>query len=360
MCSLTRVDVNLENMVTKFVGRIYPNGEFGCAAVKEVSARTLLETDTLQVNSDDLQWALAMIGQHGIETVLKLYGEESSTPLGSSMLPNSHREGNDKLNSPIVARGHKGISSYGRKLVRNGAYLLERSQPKQYLSFLTLTIPSLTVQESVSFCEEWCEIVRIFIQRLTRALKRAGLPGEVVGCVELQEQRFHSTGVLAPHLHLLFVGRHRSKSWAYRPEHFRTMWASACTARCPWLEGRSFESTENVERVKFSGEGYLGKYMSKGGKIISSLPDELKAVLPSTWYVCSNSLRSRVKRLTWHSQAAGSFLMQVIENKSPDELQYFKPIELETVSGRKIPVGWYGKLTPAALEIAGVFRAGSL
>lgn len=346
--------------LTKFVGRIYPNGEFGVACVKEVPRKVFLDQEVVHTDRDDVEWAVALMGLHGIEKAIEVAGINSSSNLGLSMLPNSHRGVFEEPKLPPIPRGQKGITSYGRKLVRNGAYLLERKHQREHLSFLTLTIPSLTVQESVSFCDEWVEIVRVFLQRLTRSLKRAGLSGEVVGCVEIQEERFRSTGVLAPHLHLIFLGRLPHQSWAYRPVDYRTMWMDACVARCPWLAGFDFSACENIQRIKHSCEGYLGKYMSKGAKVVADLPEEMRAVLPRNWYVCTNTLRMRIKDLTWHCQDAGLFLMQVVENQSTAELQYCHPIELETASGRKITVGWYGKLTPMAREIVEVFREGRL
>lgn len=334
-------------MITEFVGRIYPNGEFGVARMKKMTGEAFKPLQALTVITEDVRWNLAMIRLHGIQAALMLAAIAPPPPFDSSMLPNSHSDLKRSDSKPRSRRGLGGITSHGRKLVRNGAFLIEKEYPKQCLSFLTLTVPSISVEESVKLGSEWAQIVRVFVQRLTRALKNKGLPGEIVGCVEIQEKRFAKSHVVAPHLHLLFVGRHRYQSWSIAPADFRAMWRSALTSRCPWLSDRDFSSVENVAHVKSSAEGYLGKYMTKGASLVADLGGESRSALPTAWYVCTNRLREKVRKRTLHSRAVGSALMQVIEDTDLSGIVYVRTVELEIVGGRKISIGYYGKLTLA-------------
>lgn len=294
------------------------------------------------------------IETHGLDETLKYmrthpeayktrttYGE-----LGLSDVPKSHSE---KLN-----RGRAGITTHGKKLVRNAALRLERECGNFLLSFVTLTIPGISAEGALVVCENWGEIVRVFQQRLKRRLQSKGLPGEMVGCTEVQENRFAATNVVALHLHLVFQGRQFGMNWALTPTDIRGMWKDVLS---PYLKGVEqelyWDACENVQRVRKSASGYLGKYMSKGIKACKQIVDVYpEIVLPKCWYICTNSLRARVK----------TFITLLTSDKSPDFetlcsigdtevcFYYIHPIVIEIDKGRFITVGYVGRLKPAILD----------
>ena len=338
-----------------YVGRIWLNGEFGLSRERKINLdRTVLRTD-----SEELRWRKAMLKLHGIEKCLEFRREQDSSPeiplfisgervdwaevekppstLGSSLVANSHR----------AARGQSGISRYGSKLVRNGSYLLQREVQLSRISFLTLTLPNVSRAESETICENWSEVVRVFVQRLRRTLRRGGLPGEIVGCTEVQEGRAQLTGVFGLHLHMLFVGRGRLKSWCVTPSEVKDMWKSALE---PYLSspvgGYDWRAVENIEPLRSGKTEYLGKYMSKGLKSCQKLKALFPGIkLPSAWYMCTNSLRDRVKAGTLRvSGDLGGVVVEMLESMGDSWVKYMSPVKLKVVKG-EIAIGYVGRMT---------------
>lgn len=262
------------------------------------------------------------------------------SPLGSSTVPNSHTESR--------SRGRMGISAHGRKLVRNAALRLEREHLKSTLSFLTLTIPGLGEEGALLVCENWHHIVRVFQQRLKRMLQRAGLTGEMVGVTEVQEKRFASSNVVALHLHIVFQGRQFGEGWALKPGEVRNAWREVLT---PYLrecqDELYWDACENLVRVEKSASGYLGKYLSKGSKVCA---DILKAYpnvcLPACWYLCTNSLRVRVKQNILYFTSFDFPLFEEVctQGRSSEYFLFIHPIEIDKGNGEVFRCGYVGKM----------------
>lgn len=207
--------------------------------------------------------------------------------LGLSHVPNS-----DVFPEPAprAKRGSKGITSYGRSVIRMGAQALEDRHGLKCLSFLTATLPESALAAYTP--QTWAVVVNRFLKSLRRRLTRLKLSPEIVGCTELQPGRLlHSGGIPTAHLHLLFQGREKGRSWAIRPRFFRGAWERACQS--VWAGAQQFEHSTRVESLRSSGVSYLGKYMSKGGDVLTSCDPIL---LPSSWYTISSKLKDFVKR----------------------------------------------------------------
>ena len=264
-----------------FVGKFWPNGEFGLGFQKRVDmSQKVSRVESVFDNPlapFRMAWAcrMAQAQQWCNET------GQSIPPLGLSPHAKSHKR---------AKRGSKGISSFGRKMVRNGAYLLQRRYGCNRLSFLTVTLPGVTVAESVQISECWSEIVRKYLQSLRRLLQSRSMPGEIVGCTEIQESRLERDGVLGLHLHLVFCGRASYGSWVISYKEARELWKRELER----VVGRSLDctSTENLERVKHDAEQYLGKYLSKGVKSMQRLVEMgFGDILPSAWWSMSLELK---------------------------------------------------------------------
>lgn len=317
-----------------FVGKMWPNGEFGLGFQKRVKMvhdvpeiespfETPLSTKNLEYakrQAERQQWC----NQTG----------QSLPSLGLSPLSKSHKRNK---------RGLKGISSYGRKMIRNAAYLLQSQAGRSRLSFLTLTLPSVTFAESVTISKNWSEILRIFLQSLSRLLKSRSLPGEITGCTEIQESRTERDGVLGLHYHCVFVGRSVGKTWALHYLEIRNLWAR--TLQKYVSPGTDFSATENVERVKVDAEQYLGKYMSKGIKAMQSLIDKgWSDVLPAAWWNMSASLKHKVlKSVKVLMGDKADLIVRLVESEAPVFL-YCKPVEIATSDGTPLKVGYFGKI----------------
>lgn len=268
------------------------------------------------------------------------------SPLGSSPVSKSHTPGE------VVRR--KGISTHGKRLVRNAALRLEREVGTRNLTFLTLTIPGIQEQGALAVCENWSEIVRVFQQRLKRMLVAKNLSGEMVGVTEVQEKRFAATNVVALHLHIVFQGRQFYKAWALNPKEVRAAWKAVISPYLPVTSGEFYwDAAENMQPVRSSASGYLGKYMSKGAKTVEAIYTAFPDIkLPACWYLCSNSLRSKVrKRVTYFtSKTFPMFECIITSERSSDDIQWLQPIDIAIDNSKLIRVGYVGRMSHSLLD----------
>lgn len=317
-----------------FVGKFWPNGEFGLGFQKRVDMSQRVKKTRSYFdnpkNPEVVAWAcrMALAQQWCNES------GEAIAPLGLSPHAKSHKR---------AKRGLKGVTSYGRKMIRNGAYLLQNRYGCSRLSFLTVTLPSVTVEESLQISACWSEIVRKYLQSLSRLLKRLSMPGEIVGCTEIQESRLERDGVLGLHLHLVFVGRKAGKSWSVSCQEVRELWKRELER----VVGRELNcsSTENLERVKHDAEQYLGKYMSKGVKSVQKLiAVGLGDFLPSAWWTMTRSLSSGIKAsLEYLKGEKASLFVRLVESGA-EVFLYSRPVEVTLTDGQTLKVGYFGKV----------------
>lgn len=226
----------------------------------------------------------------------------SEAPLGSSTLPNSHTSAtvlssSSQHGAVRAPRGSKGITTYGRRMVENAVYLIERSCPRHKISFGTLTLPDLNQDEQERIVANWSEITRVFFQWLKRKLEGCGLPAEIVYVTEIQERRGDRYGFFAPHLHFVFQGRKADKhGWAVSHQELRAAWLR--TLRSYGVRPLHTKSVENLQVVRKSASAYLGKYLTKGRRVRRGLPEGSRG-LPNlaSWYGLTAGLRRRVKLL---------------------------------------------------------------
>lgn len=280
--------------------------------------------------------------------------------LGLSLLPNSHKVllGLAEPTPERGQRGLNGISSLGTKTVKNGCFLLERKHGRQVLSFLTCTIPGDACQ-SLEAGREWAEIVRQFLQSLRRLLKAAGLPGSIVGVTEIQMKRYRERGGMPLHLHLVFQGRKPGGPWSISISQFDALWRRAVTNRVESLAATSFASACNVQRVKQSAEGYLGKYLSKGASALAAVLKDDPAIaefLPRSWWFCSQSLkRAIVKATVAGSERAEQLYRQM--NREAAIFDFVREVAVEMPDGATVAVAMVGRLNGFGRRLMGVHEA---
>lgn len=270
--------------------------------------------------------------------------------LGLSLLPISHRIALGMAEPPgtRAQRGLKGISRHAARMTRNAAFLLEQKYPLKRLGFYTFTIPPLDATSDYAVAKEWAEIVRIFLQSVTRLLAAAGLPTSYVGCTEIQEGRYARYGGLPLHLHLVVVGKARINGpWALHSDQWRALWRSAIIARCPEFSGVSFKASVDTEALKKTAAGYLGKYMSKGaedlGKILKDDPG-LAEFMPRSWSHCSLKLRRAVgARISGGRDSARKLMRDV--RSGDTRVDFAKEIRIEMSPGVVVPVAVVGVLS---------------
>lgn len=211
-------------------------------------------------------------------------------PMGLSDVVNSHKSIKKK-----AKRGSKGISSSAKRLVRSSLAILEKQFGRGCLSFGTATLPPMETHELEKVCLNWSNITRKFFQELTRLLDRRGLSRDFVQVTEIQEKRYLAWGQVCPHLHWIMQGRANLRAgWAITPDEIRFLWErilSNCLGRP--IDGKA---ATRIEKPKKSLAVELGKYMSKGGKLIKRIATSDKAhLLPSSYWGSSRSLKKQVK-----------------------------------------------------------------
>lgn len=325
--------------VVPYSGRIWPNGEFGISRQREVPFSFKGQSHK---ESHQSHWDKSLIAVHGIESVIEYKRlERGYCYLGSSLLTKSRTR---------KARGLKGISRFGSKMVRNAAKILEDENSRNKLTFLTLTLPGLSDVGLKVVAKNWSAIVKSFTERLKRHLIRSRLPGEILSVTEVQEKRLHRTGEAALHLHAIFRGTNSDRGgWAVTPALARMYWKDSVVKFVQ--EDVCWDSCENLQRVKKSAAGYLGKYMTKG--VRSAASEEGLAACPSAWWNCSQSLRLRVKKGIICNRHVISMLAEMCEANISGTFVVIREVLIKIREDFFYPAGWYGKISDEILQILG-------
>ena len=131
-----------------------------------------------------------------------------------------------------------------------------------------------------------------------------------------------------------------------RPKQYQELWMSVCVHYLPELATADWNASTRVESLRYSAQKYLGKYLSKGHKSIQEFLKGYEGVCPSSWYVCTNELRSEVKKGTRQGDAIANWLISIIDAGDPSsELLYYFPVLLNSTDALKpLCVGWCGRL----------------
>ena len=206
--------------------------------------------------------------------------------------------------------GSHGITAHGRRTVENVCVLLEKKYSKECLGFVTCTIPSFPQELHHKINGVWGEITRRFYQKLKRLLAKNDRPFIYVGVTEIQEKRFKKTGVPAPHLHFVYVCREKNNApyWLYVCQIHRC-WNEAVREGIAQV-GYPFTMSSAVpwgnvhcKRVQKSAGAYLGKYMSKGGKVLDAMKEQGWTEFPKQWWSacmqCKKMFKDSVVRLSY-------------------------------------------------------------
>ena len=315
----------------KVSGTLWPNGEFSFAYVPE---------DVTQVTrGEECSWAMG--GPAG--------SDEGASPLDLTLLNNLPGQNPTGTTPPEKARyGLKGMTSQARRKVRASAYLLQERYGKSRLSFVTLTVPPLhDVQSERQLAARWHDAIRYLIKRLKRLLTERGLPPTLVGVCEIQVKRYASSGQFPLHIHLVLVGRKRSRGgWGIHYSEFRQAWADILEG----IVGHSIETRylENVKEVEKDAGNYLGKYMSKSqNEIDKVLEDENEWMLPKQWWFSTKEMKCWLKSRTEKGAKCGQ-LLEMMVHEVWDSPGLYPNLWLRRVSIRlddfDYTAGWIGKI----------------
>ena len=300
-------------------------------------------------------WITALWEQgrtHEAGILLEKVSRETERSTGLSGVLNSHKAKIESLKPPETKerrrRGSNGITGYGKKMLRSAAAIFEERHDRRLVTFSTLTLPALEPDELVNVCENWAEITRQMYQELGRELDRQGLPREYFGCSEVQPKRWEESREVAPHLHFCYVGRHhRKQAWLIDKVWMRKTWARILES----FVGHEIEKSalENCQGVVKSLKCELGKYLSKGGKMIREIEAEGRSEeLPSAYWNCTLELKREIKeRVKKIKGVAASLWMQNWQTLNRSGIGNFRQVWarfFDPKQGREveIPIGLSG------------------
>lgn len=341
-------------MVRQYSLRLWPNGEFGVGLIRKFELPRRVKGGYPEKPSivswtkgEVWGWVAGMIerGYDGKWAYDLLCPEhrataERSGALGLSSVPNSHSR---------RRRGEKGLSTYAKRMLRNGCYLLEREVGKTNVSMVTTTLPSCPDDVQKEISHEWPEIVRVFCQRLHRALKAVGGNTWVIGCIEIQEERMEVYGGFPLHLHVVFQAKYK-KEWRITPAEIKEAWKSAVISRVPSASAYSFDAATRIELVRKSVSGYLCKYLSKGvtDNVVRKESEGFR--VPTSWWIGVGNFKKRIKKsmVVDTSELASRFMYAIFHNSAL--LQYIGYVRIGA-EGQESVVGWYGQLRDGVFGI---------
>ena len=266
-------------------------------------------------------------------------------PLGLSVVVNSHKSQSRNK------RGHSGITTYGKRMVRSCGAVLEKSVDRQCLSLFTWTLPPLPEHERLHVSQHWGDINRKIWQEVKRDLVRAGLPGDHVFVTEIQEKRFQKYGEVNLHGHGLFQGKaSRRDNWAISKSKIAEIVGRILTNELGRPVDVSAATRVEVPRKSLVKE--LGKYLTKGCKIIAEVMEAGKGeFLPSAWWGASRDLKNQVKAQTRrYRDGFAGFVIKNLERFRTDKLliyMYITKTLFDKRSGvsRNINIGIVGYFT---------------
>ncbi len=313
----------------KFYGRIWPNGNFSLGTGP-------VGHDSLEADGAD-EIGIARFGDSGD---LKA----AVAALTSSNALNSHSEA-----EPMPQRGLKGITGHGQQMLRSACYILERDYGKADLCFATLTVPTLSQSGRVRLAQNWSELVRQFLQFVSRRLAVAGRPTKVAGCTEIQTARLQARSEGYLHLHAVWPSHSNAASqlWAVEWSDLRDWWERALVR----FSGEQLPHHPRVETapVKKSAERYMGKYLSKGcGECLDEFIADLgEDSVPPAWWFMTADMRRQVKSEIAQGPNTGTILDAVIQTALEDGdlsiFEWVRPVMIQ-FTDRPVHIGWCGRL----------------
>lgn len=284
---------------------------------------------------------------------------ERDSSFESTNVPISHKT--PEL-TPRGQRGEGGLTAYGRRMVRNGAFLLEQHFDRRQLAMLTVTMPAIPKELRAAVLEHWPEAVRQFTQWIKRALDRHNVLPWLVGVTEVQTKRGRAEGWSPPHLHLVVPclrpdGDSKVKnegSYLFTPGEIRAQWRKIWERFLMHLglpKDTYWGSCENVKRIRKSPGRYLSKYISKGSAVLRQ--DDARQVVITGWWHMSLDLKQEI----WVSTEKGPSVAEIIHEMVEDARDCFEYLHTifaqinygtdESPRVRELAVGYVFKLVQA-------------
>lgn len=325
--------------------KLWPNGEVSIWRPRTFKMPKLVKRTSANMSAYKMSLFHAMLDP-------QIEWKTFACALGLSLLPIFDKqtgqwiEASETPKPSRTRKGLSGITAYGKRMVRNAAYLLESEGGKARCIFATATLPDVPIQQMAILHQHWHKLIEYYRLGIRRELQNQHLSGEIVTVSEIQEKRYKVSGLPILHIHSVFVGVTSIGKFAISTKVHDDIWhralkaviaieASECTAAC------------NLQRVRKSAASYLGKYMSKGASVVMSVVEKgLGEWLPKHWWNCTRSLASRVKGQTRVVSAFADWLNACAETTANSVWLWHRDVLLQMDSGQEFIVAKYGQLQP--------------
>jgi hypothetical protein len=278
--------------LAQFSGTVYPDKKFSIGRVPppKVSAE-----DRRYERAHEQQYDEYINTTHSYEGVKherhRFFSGYSPEPEPEKSASPLFIKASESSRKKEVKYGAKGITRYGRRFVRNTSLLHERFSGKSRLGFVTCTLPGVSEVVLRTLIEQWSEITRRFYQKMSRQLAKLDVKFQYVGVTEIQEKRFKTSGLPCPHLHFVYISRADSRSRYYLFVcQIHRAWNQALVeglrkSRDSALAlGDGIWGSVHAQRVRKSASAYLGKYISKGCKVLKDMQDAGWEDFPKQWW----------------------------------------------------------------------------
>ena len=279
------------NSIPQFSGKVYADRSFSIGIIPRKS-KSKADTSYDREYEQQFDSAIKITKKYGRTQVEKLTWLDGTYATRKFIR-------SSELSQERKKYGKNGITRYGKRVVKNSAILLERKYGIKRLGFVTATIPNLDASAIDVVCKNWALVIKKFFQKLKRHLEKLSQPMELICCTEIQEKRYKKYGVIAPHLHFIYVCKSRAhtKKFNILANILRRYWEDSIRqvlekSGIKISSNVSFKASINAQVIKKSAAGYIAKYMSKGGEIIDELEEKgLSDQLPSQWWTASKSMK---------------------------------------------------------------------
>lgn len=340
--------------------RVFPNGEFGVGFVphRGISA----EDRRYEKQRRDAENNAEMIADIEIDADLP----EGFKYTRTKHIPLPPKLGIGAESSRATKKyGTKGITSHGRRMVRNAGTVIDRAAKSKfghYPQMGTVTVPSYSPETMKNICTHWNDIVRKFFQKLKRIYARHLRAFDYVSVTEIQPRRLQNRHEVGLHLHFIFTAfRTNSNSWILPDGVVRQKWQETLEI---YLGAGEQSITPNYRRegINHSSAGYMAKYMSKGGDQIAQVIEEFgEEWLPSQWWSMSRSVRRCIISMTIRSQGyEADILLSICSQGMTDYLKYVRCSTLHIYTNeyatahscpQEIVLGYGGMLSYAGYQL---------
>lgn len=212
--------------------------------------------------------------------------------------------------------GMKGLTGKGKRRIEEGCRILEMD--RHLCTFWTTTMAEEVQKAIEAGYGSTSELTDRLMQELGRLLHAKRLPEEVVGVIEVQEERWRQSGVWAPHWHLVFqTRRHRRGRRIVSISDLDRLWRRVVltvTGVDLWkLPEEKRRAACKTEPIKKTVGGYMRKYMRKGAspEVLREAREVAPQLVPGQWWCMSRPLLSVIQRLT--GRLSASLLLYINE-----------------------------------------------